>query len=284
MSDGNSYRQILRSSSIIGGASVINILVGLLRMKVAAVLLGPAGVGLIGLFTNIVATGAGVAGLGVGTVGTRQIAEAAGQDDARRIWLVRRALFWLTLGLAAMGGLGFWLLRYLLAERVLGDASLAGELGWLSFAVALGVAAASQTALLNGMRRIGDLARVSVWSAVLSTIGAVAALWWWGHGGILAYVLAAPAASFIFGHWYVGRVPRVARAKARWRDMSGQWRTMLHLGFAFMVAGLAVTVGQLAVRALVQRELGADALGHFHAAWAISMTFIGFVLGAMATD
>ena len=39
MSEGNSYRQILRSSSIIGGASVINILVGLLRMKVAALLL-----------------------------------------------------------------------------------------------------------------------------------------------------------------------------------------------------------------------------------------------------
>ena len=284
MTEGSSYRQILRSSSIIGGASVINILVGLLRMKVAAVLLGPTGFGLIGLFTNIVVTGAGVAGLGVGTVGTRQIAEAAGQDDPRRIWLVRRALFWLTLGLALVGGLVFWLLRGVLAERVLEDASLAGALGWLSIAVALGVAAASQTALLNGMRRIGDLARLSVWSAVLSTLAAVAALWWWGRGGILAYVLAAPVANFILGHWYVSRLPSVALAKARWPDMSGQWRTMLHLGFAFMVAALAGTVGQLAVRALVQRELGADALGHFHAAWAISMTYIGFVLGAMATD
>ena len=51
MSDeGKSYRQILRSTSIIGGASVINILIGLVRVKVAAVLLGPAGIGLIGLF------------------------------------------------------------------------------------------------------------------------------------------------------------------------------------------------------------------------------------------
>ena len=45
----DSHRQILRSSFIIGGASVINILVGLLRIKVVAVLLGPAGVGLIGI-------------------------------------------------------------------------------------------------------------------------------------------------------------------------------------------------------------------------------------------
>jgi PST family polysaccharide transporter len=51
-----------------------------------------------------------------------------------------------------------------------------------------------------------------------------------------------------------------------------------------MVAGLAGTIGQLAVRTLVQRELGAVSLGHFQAAWMISMTYIGFVLSAMGTD
>lgn len=284
MAESDSYRQILRSSSIIGGASVINILVGLLRMKVAAVLLGPAGVGLIGLFTNTVATAVGLAGLGVGTVGTRQIAEAAGQDDPRQVWRVRRALFWLTLVLAVFGGLVFWLLRGVLAERVLGDASLAGALGWLSIAVALSVAAASQSALLTGMRRIGDLARVSVWSGVWSTVAAIAALWWWGSDGIVAYLLAAPIATFLLGHWYVSRLPPAGPAKASSGELADQWRTMLRLGFAFMAAGLAGTVGQLAVRALVQRELGAGALGHFQAAWAISMTYIGFVLGAMGTD
>ena len=39
MSREGSYGQILKSSSIIGAASIINILVGLLRTKVAAVLL-----------------------------------------------------------------------------------------------------------------------------------------------------------------------------------------------------------------------------------------------------
>ena len=37
MSESSSYKQILRSSSIIGGASVVNILVSLVRTKVAAV-------------------------------------------------------------------------------------------------------------------------------------------------------------------------------------------------------------------------------------------------------
>jgi PST family polysaccharide transporter len=284
VSQGTSYRQILRSTSIIGGASVLNILIGLLRMKVAAVLLGPAGVGLIGLLQNILGTAAGLAGLGVGNVGTRQIAEAAATGDVHNVAIARRALFWLTLALAVLGGCGVWLLREPLAKAVLGDAAHADTVGWLGLGVALTVAAASQTALLNGMRRIGDLARVNVGAAVLSTVAAVGIAALWGQHGILAFVLAGPVASFLLGHWYVVRLGRLQAPRAARAHLLQQWRTLLRLGFAFMVSGMVVNLGQLLVRTLIQRELGPVALGHFQAAWIISMTYLGFVLGAMGTD
>lgn len=284
MSKDGSYRQILRSSSIIGGASVVNIAVGLLRIKVAAVLLGPAGVGLIGLLTNLAGTASAVAGLGVGNVGTRQIAEAVGRDDAAAMAAARRALFWGSMVLALLGAAVFWSLRGVLAVQVLGDASLAGEVGWLAIVVGLTVAAASQTALLNGMRQIGDLARVSVLSALLSTLLGIGALMLWGRGGLMAFLIAAPLASFLLGHMYVARLPKIQAPRTPLPVLAGQWRVLARLGAAFMVAGLAVTLGQLLVRTLVQRQLGADALGYFQAAATISMTYIGFVLTAMGTD
>lgn len=283
MSSG-SYRQILRSSSIIGGASVINIAVGLLRIKVAAVLLGPAGVGLIGLMTNLAGTASAIAGLGVGNVGTRQIAEAAGRSDDLALAAARRALFWGTLVLALVGAAVFWALRGELALRVLGDASLSGEIGWLALVVALTVAAASQTALLNGLRHIGDLARVSVLSAMLSTALGIGALMLWGRSGLMAFIIAAPLASFLLGHVYVARLPKVQAPRTPMPVLARQWQSLAKLGAAFMVAGLAGTLGQLLVRTLVQKQLGSDALGYFQAASTISMTYIGFVLGAMGTD
>ena len=281
MSKDGSYRQILRSSSIIGGAAVINIAVGLLRIKVAAVLLGPAGVGLIGLLTNLAGTASTVAGLGFGNVGTRQIAEATGRNDATVLAAARRALFWGTLVLALLGAGVFWALRGELAVRVLGDAARSADVGWLALVVALTVAAASQTALLNGMRHIGDLARISVFSALLSTVLGVSALLMWGRGGLMAFVIVGPLASFLLGHWYVARLPKIGAPRTPLPVLAGQWRRLAALGAAFMVAGLAVTLGQLLVRTLVQRHLGVDALGYFQAASTISMTYLGFVLGAM---
>lgn len=284
MSDGNSCRQILRSSSIIGGASILNVLVGLVRIKVAAVLLGPTGVGLIGLLQSLMTTAATCAALGFGNVGTRQIAEAAGAGDAATIVAVRRALFLGTLILATLGGLGVWFARDLLTAQLLAGAARPADLGWLAVGVALMVAAGSQTALLNGLRRISDLAWITIGSALLSTLLGIAALLLWGDGGVAAFVVAAPLASFLLGHWYVARLEPVRGPPTPLSRLFGHWGRLARLGAAFMLSGLATTFGMLVARTLVQRDLGTEALGHFQAAWMISMTYIGFVLSSMGTD
>lgn len=51
-----------------------------------------------------------------------------------------------------------------------------------------------------------------------------------------------------------------------------------------MGAALLTLVTQLTARSLVMKDLGIQASGYFQAAWAMSMTYIGFVLSAMAAD
>ena len=284
VSAANSYRTILRSSSIMGAASVANVVISLVRMKIVAVMLGPAGIGLVGLFGNLMQAGAGVAAMGLGTVGVRQVAEAHGNGRHDDVLITRRALLWGTLILAALGAAAVFLLRETIARLVLADAGQAGNVGWLAVGVALTVASGSQGALLNGMRRIGDLARLQIASALVSSVLGVGALLLWGGAGLIWFVLSAPLANFVLGHYFVARSGAVQAQPMPWRLILAQWRIMIPLGAAFMVSGLVTTGGFLVVRSLVQRELGAKDLGYFQAAWAIGITYLGFVLGAMATD
>ena len=78
-----SHGQILRSSSIIGASSIGGVVLGLGRTKVVAVLLGPGGVGLIGIYSNLITTVSGVAALGFGTAGVRSIADANANHDLK---------------------------------------------------------------------------------------------------------------------------------------------------------------------------------------------------------
>lgn len=284
MTEVNSYATILRSSLIMGAASVINILSGLVRVKAIAVLLGPAGVGLYGIYLNLISTAAIVSSLGFGTVGTRQIAAAQENGSVSEIAATRRALFWGMLALAALGGMVFFLMRERIAASIIADPLRGSEVGWLALGVTLTVLAGSQTALLNGLRRVGDLARIQVASGLLGAGLGVGALLLWRESGLLVLILIGPMTSFALGHWYVNKLGRINTGPTPLHDLAGQWRVMVRLGVPFMLAALVTGFGHLAVRTLVQRDLGLDALGQFQAAWTIGMTYLTFVVSAMATD
>src|SRR4051812_25415285 len=71
----STYGQILRSSAIVGGSTMLNVGIGILRTKAMALLLGPGGFGLAGLYTSIINLTQSIAGMGVNSSGVRQIAE-----------------------------------------------------------------------------------------------------------------------------------------------------------------------------------------------------------------
>src|SRR5690606_19420965 len=141
-----------------------------------------------------------------------------------------------------------------LATQVLDDALLTGTVGWLALGVGLSVAAGSQSALLNGMRRIGDLARTSVLSALLATVVGVPVLLHWREQGLLAYLLLTPISPFLVGYWYTSRLPGIGRAPLVWSDLRREWSFLARLGMPVMLAGLVVLAGQLLVRTKVQHE------------------------------
>ena len=86
----SSHRQIIRSTAVIGLASLSTIAIGLVRTKAAALLVGPVGIGLIGLYLNLVSAASALAGLGLNASAVREIAGA--EADADRADQQRRDL------------------------------------------------------------------------------------------------------------------------------------------------------------------------------------------------
>jgi len=76
IAEKHTYGQILKSSALIGGSSVLNVAIRIFHTKVMAVLLGPAGFGLMGLYGSITDLSTNIAGMGINSSGVRQIAEA----------------------------------------------------------------------------------------------------------------------------------------------------------------------------------------------------------------
>lgn len=277
----SSHRQIFRSSALIGGASIVTIMVGIIKVKVLAVLLGPAGVGVMGLYQNVMATASTLCGCGLEGSGVRQF--AAAQDDARTQTLIRRALFLANVLLGGTGMLLLWLMRETLSQWMFHDGAHANEIGWLGLGVFFSLMVSSQMALLQGLRHIDLVARVNVLGAVTGAVAGMTLVWWLGDAALHWFVIAAPAASLLFSVWYASRLPQEPEEMDR-AAVRRQWQALFSLGIPLMAAGLLSLATQLVARSWVMRDLGLDAGGYFQAAWSITMTYMGFALGAMATD
>lgn len=97
--------QIVKSSLLIGGSTAVNVVVSIVRVKAMAVLLGPAGFGLFGLFSSISELARTFVGLGVNSSGVRQIAEAVGSGAPDRVACTVATLRRVSLLLGATGAL-----------------------------------------------------------------------------------------------------------------------------------------------------------------------------------
>lgn len=279
-----SYNRILKSTSIIGGASFANVMIGVIRTKILAVLLGPAGIGLVGLLTGLLNTASTFITCGVGPVGTRQIADAYSTGDLYRMQVIRRAMLWVTLCFSAISAVLIWSFRRSIAIYALGSDRFADAAGLLAIGVALSIAATSQTALIQGMRRIGDVARLNIFSALGSTLIGIAVLWKWRSQGLVPFVLAVPLISFLLGLYFVKRIPSVQAQAASWQDLRRELHLILRLAVVMVGAGLVQSITQLWLRVDISHVLGQNALGQYQAAWTISMQYVGFVLTAMSAD
>ena len=79
------YAQILKSSAVVGGAQMINLLLTAVRVKFIALLIGPFGVGLVGTYQAIQGMFGTVAGLGIQQSAVRDVSQAIGSGDEESI-------------------------------------------------------------------------------------------------------------------------------------------------------------------------------------------------------
>ena len=268
--------------AVIGSAQAVNILISILRMKVLAILLGPTGVGLLSIYNSLLGVVGTAAGLGMGSSGVRQIASVKGEEQ--ELSRVRRVLLAAHLAQGVFAMVAVWLLRAQISEWLFGDRSYATEVGLIGIAILLTLLGTAQTTLLQGMRRIGDLGRVTVLSALVGTIAGLAAVWFYGEPGLIWFVVVQPLATIVIAVRYTRRLPKPTAARPSAAKIWDVWKPMAKLGAAFMLGGLATTATLLLVRSRITQELGLEAAGHFAAAWGITMTYVGFLLGAMAAD
>jgi enterobacterial common antigen flippase len=281
--DEKTYGQILKSTALVGGSQVANIAIGIVRTKAMAMLLGPAGFGLAGLYGSIIDVTHSIAGMGINSSGVRQIAEAAGSGDKERMARTAAVLRRTSILLGVLGAVLLVAFSSQASVVTFGTSAYSGAVALLSVAVFFRLVSGAQTALIQGMRRIADLAKTNVLGALFGLLITIPVVYFYRERGVAPSLVVVTAMSLIVSWWYSRKI-RISTPSMNVSRTRQEAAALLKLGFAFMSSALMMMGSAYAVRVIVLHKLGLEATGLYQSAWTLGGLYVGFILQAMGAD
>lgn len=283
MNKSNSYNQIAKATGIFGGVQVFNILISIIRSKFIAVLLGTSGIGIMGLFTATTSTIASITNLSISFSAVRTISIASGSNNqnliSRTIITLRR---WVNFT-GIVGALLTLVLAPKLSQWTFGNDTYALAFVWLSVTLFFQALSSGQLALLQGLRKIKQLAKANVLGSFLGLCLSLPLYYWLGLRGIVPALILTAGTSLVLS-WYFTRKVEVEKVSITLKESFTYGMGMVKLGSVMMITGFATTGVMYLIRMYISRTGGIEQVGLYTAAWAVISSYVGMVFTAMGTD
>lgn len=278
----NSFRNILKGTSIFGGVQVFNILISAVRLKFVAMILGPAGMGIAGLFNSASLTIQQFASLGLNLSVVKEIGHSKDNEDHLKDVLA--AIKPLILMSAALGAFICLLFPGMLSSITFGDSNKTGGFLLLSAAVFFSIAGGAMMSVLQGLHAIKPLSKASIIGSTVGLTIGVPLYWFFNTDGIVPAMIVLALSTCI---WYLISLRKVLKTK------SASWQTEVHLpilkqvlfmGLILMSNDLFRNLVNFIINIFVRSHGGETEVGFFQSCNTMTSQYSAIVFTAMAMD
>ena len=278
----NGYSHIIKYMGVFGGVQTIGILIGLLRNKLIALILGPNGLGLLSLFNSAIKLVADATNLGISASAVKSISEnfESGNEKniIRSVAIVR---FW-SLLTALLGTVVCIILSPLLNKWTFtwGDHTL--HFVFLSPAVGLMAVTGGELAILKATRQLRSLAIASVYNFAAALFFSVPVVCFFGEKGIVPSIVILSLCQMLMTIIFsFKRYPlKLSFDISIFKGGVG----LVKLGVAFVAAMVMGSLSEFIIRSYLNNNGSLGTVGLYNAGYVMTMVYGGMVFSAMETD
>jgi len=278
----NSYEHILKYTGLFGGVQGLNIFIGLVRNKLVALILGPAGMGLVSLFSSTAAFINNATNLGLPYSAVKTLSEIYERDDREAV--ARHVLTIRTLALitALVGMLICLASSSLIDHFAFSWGNHSRHFALLAPIVGMTAVTGGETAILKALRRLRSLAAVSVINVLAALIISIPIYYMYGESGILPVLTLMAFTQMALTLRATGRLLPY-RVSVR-QGMLTDGREMVRLGIAFLFSGFFSSGADFVIRSFLNNNADLNVVGLFNAGFMLTTVYAGMVFSAMETD
>lgn len=282
-SQSSSYRGIFKATSLFGGVQVYQILIEIIKSKFIAVLLGPLGVGIQGLYTSGIQMIQQISSLGLSSSAVRNIAEANGSGEVKAInktVTALRRLVWVTGIIGMVAVIAF---SSILSESSFGDHLHVWGFIALSITLLLTQISAGQKVILQGTRKYKHLAKCATYGVTLGLFISIPLYYLWGIKAIVPNLIINSLTLLLLS-WHYSRKVKIEPVKMSFKETFNIGKGMMTMGVAMCISQFLSTASAFALRSCIRMWGSVDEVGLYTAGFLLMTQYTGLVFSAMATD
>ncbi len=277
------YRGIFKATSLFGGVQLWKILIEIVKQKFIAILLGPTGMGISGLYTSATQLIQGLTSMGLSSSAVKNVAEANGSGDFQRISrvvTVLRKLVWVT---GLLGMIVVIALSPILSKSTFGNYDYTIPFILLSVTLLFQQLSAGQSVVLQGMRKLKHLAKSGVLGSFFGLVISVPIYYFFGIEGIVPTLILSSITTLLLT-WYFSRKIKIEKQNITPKQTFQEGKEMLKMGLVMSLNSILVLGVAYIVRIFIVRIGGTDEVGLYTAGFAIVNGYVGLIFTAMGTD
>ncbi len=274
----SSFRHILKYTGIFGMVQVLNMLMNIIRNKVAAMFLGRAGMGMLDMYNKSANLLSQSTNFGISISGVKQMSEAASQQEMQhtRHYATTLRTYSMMVGLFGMG-------ICILCHWFLHDSYTTVNFLLLSPVILMMAVNEGEMAILKGTKQLMRLTTVSVLIAFIILMVFTPFFYFMHSRGIIwALLLSHIIICLTTLHFSTKHLPY--RVDLFSKETLRTGLPMLRMGIGLLIAGLFGKGSEFLVNYFIEHNSGLDDVGLFNRGYTMAVVYAAIIFSAMDAD
>lgn len=283
MKEENSYRQIFKALSVFGGLQVIVIFFGIIRTKFIAVIMGPSGVGTIGLYTTVITFMVALTSFGIGSSGIKIISESFSKKNDLEFKTNLIVLNKLSNYTSVLGVLLTCILSSMLSKWTFGNYNHTISFIILSLSVLFIIKDNKNLVLLQSTLDLKAQSKATLYGALLGTTISLPLYFFFREDSIVYTLLMLFGSNMLFSYFFSRKI-NYTNFKIKNSEIKSKSKEFINLGIAMTLSYILVVAVSYIIRLYISQKSGVQEVGLYQAGWAIVNGYVGLLFTAMAKD
>lgn len=279
----NNYKSIAKGNALFGGVQIYNIALGIFRNKIVAVLLGPEGMGIMGLLNSSLDIVRNATNFGLSISSVREVSIANASNDYDKVKTVNSVItkiVWLT---GLLGTSVCFIFAKQLSIWSFDNEEYTLHLRILSIVLLIAQLTEANKIMLQGLRKLKVLAKSNIIGNTLATLTVLPFYYLWGSNGIVPAILAIYLVSYLVSSYYY-RGLKLEKTDLTIKQALIKGKAMMTLGFMLCLTDILESVTTYVVKIFISNSGGVSEVGFYNAGFAMILGYVGLVFKSIGTD